>query len=119
LTIIYVLSSLAIAENRKPLGIFKILGYKDGELSFILLGFNNISFLLGFLLGIPLYNFLMKMVMNQVLRDMDFSLNMRADFQSILITFLVLLLAFVLSKYLGRRKIYSISPSVILKEQME
>jgi putative ABC transport system permease protein len=119
LTIIYVLSSLTIAENRKPLGIFKILGYKDGELSSILLGFNNISFLVGFLLGIPLYNFLMKMVMNQVLRDMDFSLNMRADFQSILITFLVLLLAFVLSKYLGRRKIYSISPSVILKEQME
>jgi putative ABC transport system permease protein len=119
LTIIYVLSSLTIAENRKPLGIFKILGYKDGELSSILLGFNNISFLVGFLLGIPLYNFLMKIVMNQVLRDMDFSLNMRADFQSILITFLVLLLAFALSKYLGRRKIYSISPSVILKEQME
>ncbi|MCR4428579.1 MAG: ABC transporter permease [Caldiserica bacterium] len=119
LVIVFVLSSLTIAENRKPLSIFKILGYRDGELSSILLGFNNISFLAGFLLGIPIYNYMMKILMNQVLRDMDFSLNVKADIQSVLISFLVLLSAFLISKFFSRRRIYSISPSVILKEQME
>lgn len=119
LVIVFVLSSLTIAENRKPLSIFKILGYRDGELSSILLGFNNISFVVGFLLGIPLYNYMMKILMNQVLRDMDFSLNIKADIQSVLISFLVLLFAFLISKFFARRRIYSISPSVILKEQME
>jgi len=119
LTIIYVLSSLTITENRKSIGIFKILGYYDRELSYIFLGFNNISFLLGFLLGIPMFNMLVRYIMNAVLRDVDFSMNMRADIKNILITFIVLLIAFTISRYLGRRRIYSISPGIILKEQAE
>jgi len=119
LTIIYVLSSLTITENRRPLSLFKILGYYDGELSSIFLGFNNISFVIGFLLGVPLYNALIKGLMNEVFKDIDFSLDMQANLQSILITFVILLIAFLISRYLGRRRIYSISPSVILKEQTE
>jgi len=117
--IIYVLSSITIAENKKPIGIFKILGYYDGELSSIFLGFNNFSFLAGFLLGIPLYNLLSNYIMNIALRDVDFSMNMKADVRNVLITFSVLLLAFIFSRYLGRKRIYSISPSIILKEQAE
>lgn len=119
LVIIYVLSSITVAENRKPIGIFKILGYYDGELSTIFLGFNNFSFLIGFLLGIPLYNLFSSYIMNVALRDVDFSMNMKANISNILITFLILLLTFIFSRYLGRRRIYSISPSIILKEQAE
>jgi len=117
--IIYVLSSLIITENRKTLSIFKILGYRDGELSTMFLGFNNISFLLGFLIGIPLYSSFIKYIINVALRDLDFSLKMYAGFKDIAITFIILLSAFLLSKYLGRRKIRKILPGVILKEQTE
>lgn len=119
LVIIYVLSSITIAENRKPIGIFKILGYYDGELSFIFLGFNYFSFLIGFLLGIPLFNLFTGYIMNAVLRDVDFSMRMKADIKNIIITFLVLFIAFIFSRYLGRRRIYSIPPNIILKEQAE
>lgn len=119
LVIIYVLSSITITENRKPIGIFKILGYYDGELSSIFLGFNNFSFLIGFLLGIPLFNLFIDRIMNVVLRDMDFSLNMKIDIKNLITTFMVLLIAFIVSRYLGRRRIYSISPNIILKEQAE
>jgi putative ABC transport system permease protein len=117
--IIYVLSSLIITENRKTLSIFKILGYRDGELGTMFLGFNNISFLLGFLIGIPLYSSFIKYIINVALRDVDFSLKMYAGFKDIAITFIILLIAFLLSKYLGRRKIRKILPGVILKEQTE
>ena len=119
LTIIYILSSLTITENRKSIGIFKILGYYGGELSYIFLGFNNISFLLGFSLGIPMFNVLVSYIMNAVLRDVDFSMNMKADMKNVFVTFIVLLIAFLISRYLGRRRIYSISPGIILKEQAE
>ncbi len=119
LIIIYVLSSITIAENRKPIGIFKILGYYDGELSFIFLGFNYFSFLIGFLLGIPIFNLFTGYIMNAVLRDLDFSMRMKADIKNIIITFLVLFIAFIFSRYLGRRRIYSIHPNIILKEQAE
>ncbi len=119
LIIIYVLSSITIAENRKPIGIFKILGYYDGELSFIFLGFNYFSFLIGFLLGIPIFNLFTGYIMNAVLRDLDFSMRMKADIKNIIITFLVLFIAFIFSRYLGRKRIYSIHPNIILKEQAE
>lgn len=119
LVIIYVLSSITIAENRKPIGIFKILGYYDSELSSIFLGFDNFSFLIGFLLGIPLFHIFIDYIMNAVLRDMDFSLNMRVGIKNVATTFIVLLVAFIFSRYLGRRRIYSIPSNIILKEQAE
>ena len=119
LTIIYVLSSLTIAENRKPLALFKILGYRARELSTIFLGFNNVSFLVGFLLGIPVYNRFVRYVFKELLKNYDFSLKMDVGLKEGLIVFLFLAVAFVISKYLGRRRIYTISPASILKEQME
>jgi len=118
-TIIYVLASLVITENRKPLAIFKILGFRDGELSSMFLGFNNFSFMIGFLLGIPLYNTLIDYLIKEILRDVDFSFKMQAQFKDIIFSFVYLFAAFLLSRYLGRRKIKSISPAVILKEQSE
>ncbi len=118
-TIIYVLASLVITENRKPLAVFKILGFRDGELSSMFLGFNNLSFIIGFLLGIPLYNTLIDYLIKEILRDVDFSFKMQAQFKDILFSFTYLFIAFLLSRYLGRRRIKSISPAVILKEQSE
>ncbi len=117
--IIYVLAALVITENRKPLGIFKILGYKDGELSSMFLGFNNFSFIGGFLLGIPLYNTLITYIMNQALKDVDFSFKLQPTIKDVLFSFSYLFLAFLLSRYLGRRRIRAVSPNVILKEQSE
>ncbi|MGB9768511.1 MAG: ABC transporter permease [Dictyoglomus turgidum] len=118
-TIIYVLASLVITENRKPLAIFKILGFRDGELSSMFLGFNNFSFIVGFLLGIPLYNMLISYIIKGVLKDVDFSFKLQAQFNDILFSFTYLFVAFLFSRYLGRRRINSISPVVILKEQSE
>ncbi len=117
--IIYVLSALVITENRKSLGIFKILGYKDKELSSMFLGFNNFSFILGFLLGIPLFNTLITYIMNQALKDVDFSFKLQPTIRDILFSFSYLFLAFLLSRYLGRRRIRAVSPNIILKEQWE
>lgn len=117
--IIYVLAALVITENRKPLGIFKILGYKDGELSSMFLGFNNFSFIGGFLLGIPLYNTLITYIVNQALKDVDFSFKLQPTIKDVLFSFSYLFLAFLLSRYLGRRRIRAVSPNVILKEQSE
>ncbi len=119
LAIVYVLSSLTISENRKPIALFKILGYRNNELSSIFLGFNNISFILGFLLGIPIFNYFVQAFYMQLIKDLDFSIRMEVSLQGVLIAFIVLGLVFVLTKYLSKRKIFKIPPAVILKEQME
>ena len=119
LTIVYVLSSLTIAENRKPLALFKVLGYYDRELSSVFLGFNTISFFVGFALGIPVFNSFVRVLYRIMLKDYDFAIDMSVGLAEAATVLVFLGLAFALSKYLGRRRIFKISPAVILKEQME
>ncbi|MCX7831691.1 MAG: FtsX-like permease family protein [Actinobacteria bacterium] len=119
LSIVYVLASLTISENRKPIALFKIFGYKNREISSIFLGFNNYSFLVGFVLGIPAYSYFISYIYKQLIKQVDFAIEMRTGIQEGLISFLLLLLVFFISKWLSLRKIYKISAAEILKEQMD
>lgn len=119
LSIIYVLSSLTISENKKPISLFKIFGYFDREISSMFLGFNNYSFLLGFILGIPAFSSFISYVYTQLIKQVDFAIELKAGPSEIGMSFLVLIFVFALSRWLSIRKIYRISAAEILKEQMD
>jgi len=44
LLIVYVLSTITLNENKKNTGILKMLGYREGNIFKIILGFNYVSF---------------------------------------------------------------------------
>lgn len=119
LSIIYVLASLTISENRKPIALFKIFGFKNREISSIFLGFNNFSFLIGFVLGIPAYSYFISYIYKQLIKQVDFAIEMRAGINEAFVSFLLLLFVYFISKWLSLRKIYKISAAEILKEQMD
>ncbi|WP_026485770.1 ABC transporter permease [Caldanaerobius polysaccharolyticus] len=119
LLIIYVLSSLAVAENKKPIGILKILGYRDKDVSYMLLGFNNLSFLVGFVLGVPFSKLVINSLMLSATKEIDFALSIDVKPTAILTGFVVLFATFLLTKYLAGRSIGKITPAEILKEQVD
>lgn len=119
LSIVYVLSSLTISENRKPISLFKILGYKERELSAIFLGFNKYSFLAGFLLGLPAYSSFIGYLYRELLKSVDFAIDMKVGAAELAASFLILALVFVISNWLSLRKIFKIQAAEILKEQMD
>ncbi len=119
LTIIYVLSSLTISENRYPISLFKILGYRDSELTSIFLGFSNFTFVIGFLLGIPIFNLFFRVIYMQLIKSLDFSINMSLGTREISLSFALLFVAFLISRYLCKRSVLKIQPSIVLKEQRE
>lgn len=119
LSIIYVLSSLTISENRKPIALFKILGYRERELSTIFLGFNKYSFLIGFVLGLPAYSSFIGYIYRELLKSVDFAIDMKAGTAEVVASFSILIFVFVISSWLSLRKILKIRAAEILKEQMD
>lgn len=59
LLIVYVFLNFILNENKKNIGIFKMFGFKENDIFKIMFGFNNILFILGFILGILLFKFIM------------------------------------------------------------
>ncbi|WP_019907834.1 ABC transporter permease [Thermoanaerobacter indiensis] len=119
LLIIYVLSGLAITENKKNIGILKMLGFKEKQIFKMILGFNSYSFAIGFLLGIPLSKFTMNQLMSSATKNTDISLTLDLSWQSVVGCFVVLAATYILSRYLVRRKVAKVMPVDILKEQID
>lgn len=119
LAIIYVLSALILQENKFTIGILKILGWRDRDVNFMVLGSNDLLFIVGFLLGIPLFNAMVESLIKEATRDLEFSMVMKASPATWLITLTVLLLTWLLGRYLSHRKIAHLYPTEILKEQLD
>ncbi|WAM33616.1 ABC transporter permease [Caldicellulosiruptor morganii] len=119
LLIVYVLSTLTLNENKKNIGILKMLGYREGSIFKMILGFNYISFFVGFAAGIPLSRFTMDWLMSTATRDIDFAMSLDLSVNSILSTFAILLLVFLISRFLARQKIAKVMPVEILRQQVD
>nr|WP_244262210.1 ABC transporter permease [Thermoanaerobacter wiegelii] len=119
LLIVYVLSNLTINENKKNIGVLKMLGYRENSIFKMILGFNNISFLIGFLAGIPLSKVTMDSLMSAATKDIDFAMVLEVSPKSVISTFAVLFLVFVFSRFLVRRKVAKVMPVDVLREQVD
>ncbi|GAV23043.1 ABC transporter permease [Carboxydothermus pertinax] len=119
LAVIFVLTSLIIQENRRVISLLKILGWSNNEVNFMILGSNDLLFLLGFVLGIPLFYRLFAYLMASATKDIDFSFNMVVEPKTWGLVFGVLLLTWLFAKFLNQRKIAAIPPGEILKEQVD
>lgn len=117
LSIANVLSTLSLNENRRTIGIFKIFGFRDGEIVFMTLGFERICFYIGMLLGIPLFNSLVNLLMASVAEHSDFALEFSADPVGILWALGVLALIYHVVQRLLRNRVYRISGAELLKER--
>lgn len=119
LLIVYVLSTLTLNENKKNIGILKMLGYREGSIFKMILGFNYISFFVGFAAGIPLSKFTMDGLMSTATKDIDFAMSLDLSVNSSLSTFAILLLVFLISRFLARQKIAKVMPVEILRQQVD
>ena len=119
LLIVNVLSSLTLNENKKNIGILKMLGYEENDIFKMVLGFNYISFLTGFVAGIPLSRFAMDSLMSSATKDIDFSISLDLTLNSVLSTFIILIAVFLISRFSVRSKIAKVMPVEILREQMD
>jgi len=94
-----------------------MLGYRESSIFKMMLGFNYISFLVGFVVGVPLSKFTMDSLLNAATKDIDFAMSLDLSLNSVLSTLVILLLVFIFSRLLVKAKIEKVMPIDILRQQ--
>ena len=119
LIIIYLVTSLIIEENRNTISLFKVFGYRRREIKFMILNSSTLVIVAGFIISIPImaasmgamYGYLGNMI-NLVLPTIISPLYM-------VISFVVIMLTYELSKLLCSKRVREVSMSEALKAGME
>ena len=119
LIILYLVTSLAIEENRNTISLFKVFGYRPREIRFLILNSSTFIVVAGFLIGIPiavasmgsLYGYLGNMI-NLVLPPIVSPIY-------IIISFVAIMMTYQLSKSMCAKNIDAVSMSEALKAGTE
>ena len=119
LIILYLVTSLAIEENRNTISLFKVFGYRPREIRFLILNSSTFIVVAGFLIGIPiavasmgsLYCYLCNMI-NLVLPPIVSPIY-------IIISFVAIMMTYQLSKSMCAKNIDAVSMSEALKAGTE
>jgi putative ABC transport system permease protein len=119
LIILYLVTSLAIEENRNTISLFKVFGYRRREIRSLILNSSTFVVVAGFIISIPvaaasmgsLYGYLGNMI-NLVLPPIVSPLY-------VIISFAAIMLTYQLSKALCARNVETVSMSEALKAGTE
>jgi putative ABC transport system permease protein len=109
LLILYVVISMLIEENRSNISLFKVLGYHKKEISSLIINSTTILVLIGFVLSIPLIIQLSQMLLNAITETMSFYFYATLKPLSTLYGFVLIMLTFIISKAISKRKLNSVS----------
>lgn len=119
LIVIYVVTSLIIEENKKNIGLLRILGYRKKEIYSLILNSSSLTVIAGYILGIPLILAFLHSLFNSVTKDMSISFPMTINYIYIISGFIVIYMTYELSKALSKKKINRISMIDSLKSENE
>jgi putative ABC transport system permease protein len=117
--IIYVLISLIIEENSFKISLMKVLGYPKGIIQKLMIGYNVWFVILGFLLGIPVTIVSVSEFMNSITADMNINIPVKINWLHVLISFIILLLAYMVSILFSKKQLNRIQMSEAVKRSSE
>lgn len=117
LVIISVVSNIVVDENRKHISLMKVMGYRDSEISAIVLNIYTPFVIVAYLLSIPAMIGILKLIVRLLARELDFSLPIGITPQSALIGLAVILASYFIALFLSRRALNKISLAEALKRE--
>ncbi|WP_170287680.1 ABC transporter permease [Aquibacillus halophilus] len=107
--IIYILISLLIDENSFKISLMKVIGYPDNSIRKLIIDFNLWFVLLGFLVGIPVTLSSMSAFLASITAKMNFSIPIKVEWINIIVSLVIILIAYFVSILLNQRKLKKIS----------
>lgn len=119
ISVIYIVISMLINENRINISMFKIIGYDNKNLTKIILNTNDILIVIGFILSIPISKYLLEILFQAVTKTMDFTMIADMSIYSIIIVFLLVIIVYEFTKAINKRSILKVEMSEALKKGRE
>jgi putative ABC transport system permease protein len=116
IVIVYTLSNMLIDENNENIIMFKVLGYRKGEISRIVLNVNIILLIIGFVLGMFAANAFCTMMYESEVETVGIYVETKASVLEIVPAFIIMFLSYIVSIFLLRKKVDNVDITSSLKE---
>jgi putative ABC transport system permease protein len=119
LFILFLVTGMIIEENRNTISLFKVLGYRPGEVNKLILNSNTLVVVLGYLIGIPVLLASVTALMQSLAGSMQMTIPARLNPWYVLFGFVIVMVTYQIAKLLSRKKINRIPMSEALKAGTE
>ncbi|WP_032122241.1 ABC transporter permease [Clostridium amazonitimonense] len=117
LIIVYIISSLAIEENKLNISLMEILGYHKNELASLILNSNILLVIMGYIISIPLIITSLEKIMSSATKDINISFPIVLDTKYIFIGFFLIITVYKLASSISKKKLFNVDMSEILKNR--
>ena len=117
LIIIGVIANIVVEENKKTISLMKVMGYKNKEISGIVLNIYTPIIIISYLLSIPAMIKLLEIIMNSLAGDMSMTIPITLDPVIAIIGLIGLLVAYYIALLLSRKVLNKVPLAVALKRE--
>jgi len=115
LIVVYIVSVMLIEENRKNISMLKVMGYKDSEVSRLLLTSSSLLVWLGFFISIPITLKLINVFYDVLTSNMFFDFETKLIWWQGLISFALIIGVYYFTLWIAKRKVLNINMAESLK----
>jgi len=115
--IILVIASIIVEENKKTISLMKVMGYKNKEVSNIVLNIYTPFVIIAYLLSIPAMKSLLKAIVNALVADTEITIPITLSFTDAMIGLIALLFAYYIAISVSRKTLNKVPLAVALKRE--
>ncbi len=115
--IILVIANIIVEENKKTISLMKVMGYKNKEISGIVLNIYTPVIIISYLLSIPAMIKFLEKVIKVLSKDTELTIPITLSYQKAIIGLLFLLLAYYIALNICKKVLNKIPLAVALKRE--
>lgn len=115
LIVLVIMGDYTVEDNFKSISILKVIGYKDKEISSMVINIYTPLIIITYLLSIPLTIFSFNILMNSIMKELNFAFPLNMSIVEVIIGLAIVLLVYFCSLLLSRRHLNKISLQEALK----
>ncbi len=117
LVILTVIANIVVEENKKTISLMKVMGYKNGEISSIVLNIYTPFVIIAYLLSIPAMISLLKWIIGLLTADMEMAIPVTLSPILAIIGLIGLLIAYYIAIFFSKRVLNKVPLAIALKRE--
>lgn len=117
--VLTLITNLIVEENSPSISLLKVMGYKDQEISKMVLNVYTPIVFLTYLISVPIAYWSIDGMMTSLVEQTGFSLPVNLNWMMIVLGFVIIMITYFVSLWISKRKLKKVSLQEALKKQQD
>ncbi len=117
--VLTLITNLIVEENSPSISLLKVMGYKDNEISKMVLNVYTPIVFLTYIVSVPIAYYSIDAMMKSLVEQTGFSLPVNLTWIMIVLGFVIIMITYFVSLWISKRKLKKVSLQEALKKQQD